>query len=105
MPALANAKHEAVAIAYLADPERIGWRAYRKAYTKSSQRAAETCFGRLLKNVEFSARIAELAEAAAQGAVASAHEVLVELSRIGRANMADFVRAFSAAAMRWRRLT
>ncbi len=47
-----------------------------------------------MKKDEFSARLAELAEAAAQGAVASAHEVLVELSRIGRANMADFVRAF-----------
>jgi phage terminase small subunit len=92
MPALANAKHEAVAIAYLADPERIGWRAYRKAYPKSSQRAAETCFGRLLKNVEFSTRVAELAEAAAQGAVMAAREVLEELSRIGRANMLDYMR-------------
>ena len=47
-----------------------------------------------MKKPEFSARIAELAEAAAQGAVMAAREVLMELSRIGRANMADFVRAF-----------
>src|SRR5258708_16066505 len=50
-----------------------------------SQRAAGTVFGALLKNVEFSARIAELAEAAAQGAVMGAREVLEELSKLGRA--------------------
>jgi phage terminase small subunit len=94
MPALANAKHEAVAIAYIADPERIGWRAYCKVYPKSSQPAAEAAFSRLLRNAKFSVRVAELAEVAAQGAVASAHEVLVELSRIARANIADFMRAF-----------
>jgi hypothetical protein len=42
---LANAKHEAVALAYIADPEKIGWRAYRSVYAKSSQHAAETQFG------------------------------------------------------------
>jgi hypothetical protein len=31
MPALENAKHEAACLAYLADRERIGWRAYRSA--------------------------------------------------------------------------
>jgi phage terminase small subunit len=46
----------------------------------------------LLEFVEFSSRIAELAEAAAQGAVMAAREVLVELSRIGRANMLDYMR-------------
>jgi hypothetical protein len=40
MPALANPKHEAVAQAFIADPERIGWRAYSQVYPKSSQRAA-----------------------------------------------------------------
>jgi phage terminase small subunit len=92
MPILANAKHEAVAQAYIADPEKIGWRAYRKVYPGSSQHAAETCFGRLLKNVEFSARIAELAEAAAQDAVISANEVLQELTKVGRVNMLDYMR-------------
>jgi hypothetical protein len=38
----------------------------------------------------------ELAEAAAQVAVMSANEVLVELTKIARANMADFIRAFFA---------
>jgi phage terminase small subunit len=94
MPVLTNGKHEAVAVAYIADPERIGWRAYAKVYPKSSRRAAETSWSEFLKKPEFSARIAELAEQAAQVAVMTAHEVLVELSRIGRANMADFVRAF-----------
>src|SRR5260221_7473253 len=94
MPVLTNGKHEAVGVAYIGDPERIGWRAWKKVYPKSARHTAENCFSRLMKKDEFSARLAELAEAAAQGAVASAHEVLVELSRIGRANMADFVRAF-----------
>jgi hypothetical protein len=49
MPALENAKHEAACLAYLADRERIGWRAYRSVYPNSSQHAAETAFGRLLK--------------------------------------------------------
>src|SRR5258708_28253058 len=88
MPVLTNGKHEAVAVAYIADPERIGWRAWKKVYPKSARHTAENCFSRLMKKDEFSARLAELAEAAAQGAVASAHEVLVVLSRIRRANMA-----------------
>jgi hypothetical protein len=94
MPALANAKHEAVAIAYIADPERIGWRAYHQIYPNAAQHTAESAFSALMKKPEFSARIAEFAEASAQGAVMAAREVLVELSRIARANMADFVRAF-----------
>ena len=68
MTTLANAKHEAVAQAFIADQERVGWRAYRAIYPKSSQHAAESGWARLLKIVEFSARIAELAEAAAEGA-------------------------------------
>jgi phage terminase small subunit len=90
-----NPKHEAVALAYIADPEKIGWRAYRKVYPKSSRHAAETAWARLLKNAEFSARVAEVAQAAVQGAVMTAQEVLSELSKIGRTNMADFVRAFA----------
>jgi phage terminase small subunit len=96
MPALKNAKHEALAQAYVADRERIGWRAYKAIYPKSSQRAAETGFSRLLKNAEFAGRVAELDEKAADsGAVMSARQVLEELSKIGRADMADFVRAFA----------
>jgi len=39
MTTLANAKHEAVAQAYIADLEKIGWRAYRQVYPNTSQRA------------------------------------------------------------------
>jgi phage terminase small subunit len=92
MTPLTNAKHEAVALAYLTDPEKIGWRAYQKAYPKSSRTAAEVAFSRLLKNAKFSARIAELAEQAAQGAVMTAQEALVELTRLARANMQDYMR-------------
>jgi hypothetical protein len=92
MTPLTNAKHEAVALAYLADPEKVGWRAYRKVYPKSSRTAAEVAFSRLLRNAKFSARIAELAEQAAQGAVMTAQEALVELTKIARANMQDYMR-------------
>jgi phage terminase small subunit len=82
-------------------------RAYKSVYPKSSRRAAETGFGRLLKNAEFSARIAELAEQAAQGAVMAARDVLEELSRIGRANMLDYLRAGPDGdpVLDWSRLT
>jgi len=89
---LANTKHEAVALAYLADPEKIGWRAYRKVYPKSSHQAAEVAFSRLLRNAKFSVRLAELHARAAQGAVMAAQEVLEELTRLARANMADYMK-------------
>jgi hypothetical protein len=47
---------------------------------------------RMLKNAGFSAHIAELVEQAAQGAVMAAREGLIELSRIARANMMDYMR-------------
>lgn len=92
MPVLANKKHEAVALAYLADPEKIGWRAYKKIFPKCSQHSAMTAFGRLLTIVEFKARVTETHEAAATASVMSATEVLAELSKLGRANMQDFLR-------------
>lgn len=92
MSALKNAKHEAVLQAYVADREKIGWRAYKAVYPKSSQHAAETAFGRLLKKAEFKARLDELMGLTASDAVMTAREVLEELSRIGRANMADYMR-------------
>lgn len=91
MAALANAKHESVALAYLADPEKIGWRAYKKIYPKSSQKAAAVGFSRLLTDANFAARVAGLHEQAAQGAVMTATEVLEELSKLGRSNMQHFV--------------
>jgi phage terminase small subunit len=92
MPVLKNVKHEAVAQAYIADPAKVGWRAYKAVYPKSSQHAAETAFGRLLKNAEFSSRIAEMSAEAAEGAVATAREVLEQLTKIGFANIQDYVR-------------
>lgn len=95
MAVLSNPKHEAVAQGIIADVERNGPRAYRAVYPKASPHAAETAFGRLLRKVEFSSRIAELeallAEQAAAAGLMSAKEVLQELSSIGRANMADYM--------------
>jgi hypothetical protein len=88
MPALKKAKHEAVLQAFIADPERDGPAAYRKVYSKTSRHAAETGWSRLLKNVEFSARRAELEEKAADAAVErgvmSKEEVLLAISKHGR---------------------
>ncbi len=95
MPALKNAKREAVLAAYIADPERVGWRAYRRIYPKSSRHAAETAWSRLLKNAEFSARRSELVaavtKAAETKAVMELEEVLAELSALARGNVQDSV--------------
>lgn len=91
MAVLKNAKWERVAQLYFADPERVGWKAYKAVYPKSSKRAAETGFSRLLTNAEFSARVAELGEAVARAVVEKKvmdlTEVLEELSKLGRASL------------------
>jgi phage terminase small subunit len=91
MKVLSNAKHEAVARALIADPKSVGWRAYKSVYPKCSRHAAETRYSRLSKNAAFAARLDELKAPAAEGAVATRNEVLEELTRIARANMADYV--------------
>jgi hypothetical protein len=85
-------KHRDVALAYIADPEKVGWRAYTSVYPKSSRHAAETGFSRLLKIAEFAACVADLAQQAVGAKVMSAQEVLEELSTIGRANMRHYGR-------------
>lgn len=96
MPALANAKHEAALQAFLRDPKRVGWRAYRSVYRKSSQHAAETAWSRLLKIPEFAARLEALkikvATDVAETLKISAQHVFDELVKIGFANMNDFMR-------------
>jgi phage terminase small subunit len=92
LPVLANAKHESVVQAFIADPAKVGWRAYKAAYPQSSQRAAETAFGRLMKDKAFAARINDLLSEAAQGAVATARQVLEELTKIALANMLDYMK-------------
>jgi hypothetical protein len=92
MTTLTNAKHEAVALTYIADPEKVGWRAYRKVYPKSSRHAAENGFSRLMKNDEFSARVAELGTAAAQGKVLAVRQVLEEISRIATTDESSGIR-------------
>lgn len=84
---LANAKHEAVAQAYISDRAKIGWKAYAAVYPTSSQRACETSFSDLLRKPEFAARVEWLARQAAEGAVMTAREVLEELSKLGRSSI------------------
>ena len=93
MPALSDAKHEAVAQALVTDPERIGWRAYQAVYPRSSKAASATAWSRLLRNAEFCARIAELQEKAGEKAAVTDAQVIAELVKIGFANMADYMRA------------
>lgn len=88
---LQNAKREAVLQHYFADPARVGWRCYQRVYAKSTQRAAETGFSRLLKTADFGERLAWLQKSAADTNVMSLNEVLVELSKLGRANIQNIV--------------
>lgn len=93
---LPNAKHEAVLQAYIADPQRVGFKAYLVVYPKSSDAAAKTGFSRLLKNAEFAARLgfldARVTEKVVERAVISAEQVVEELAKIGFANMQDYIR-------------
>ena len=91
MSVLENKKHEAVALAFLADPQKIGWRAYQKIYPHATQKAASVAFTRLLKNASFASRINETHEQAAQDAVMSAQEVLAELSKLGRSSLQNVI--------------
>lgn len=95
MPALANAKHEAVLQAFLKMPARVGWKAYQAVYPNSSQRAAETAWSRLLKIAEVSARLDELqtkvAAANARTIAKSAQDVFDELAKLGFANPKDYL--------------
>jgi hypothetical protein len=96
MPVLSNQRHEGVAQAYIADPEKVGWRAYKSVYPNSSQHAAETGFSRLLlKNAEFASRVAELQGAAAANAEITLGSLLREVGEIQQAAMA--AKQYSAA--------
>lgn len=96
---LANAKHEAVLQAYIADPQRVGFKAYLVVYPKSSDAAAKTGFSRLLKNADFARRLrtldARVTEKVVERAVISTEQVLEELAKIGFANMLDYARVSS----------
>ena len=94
MPVLSNQRHEAVAQAFIADPERVGWKASR--YPHASQRGAENGFSRLMKkNSEFCVRVAELQQGAAASAEITLQGLLKRRTRIQRAAME--ARQYSAA--------
>jgi phage terminase small subunit len=108
---LQKAKHEAVLQAYLADAERVGWRAYVSVYPNSSEPAAKTAFSRLLKNAGFAARLKFLDGAATEIAVEKSGiaiaDVVTELAKIGFANMQDYLRFDGAGqpTLDWSNLT
>lgn len=92
---LQNAKHEAVLQAYIADRQRVGFKAYLTVYPQSSGAAAKTGFSRLLKNADFSSRLqhldAEITARVVDDSVMSAREVLQELSKLGRSSIKNIV--------------
>jgi phage terminase small subunit len=90
MPILQNARHEAFARAIVEG--KSGRAAYHAAGYTAKDRVADANASRLLTNANVAARIAELQKEAAKGAVMTGREVLEELSRLGRANMADYMR-------------
>jgi phage terminase small subunit len=69
-------------------------RSGREAYIAAGYKAAgaEANASRLIRNDKVSARIADLKGKAAEGAVATAREVLEQLTKIGFANMQDYMR-------------
>ena len=77
--------------AYLASPDRVGWKAYQSVYTRCSERAAQVAWSRLLTAADFKARHDELfgrvTERAVSAAVMSLEEVLAELSKLGRSSI------------------
>jgi len=77
-----SAKHEAVALVYFADPEKHGGRAYRTVYPNTTARAAEVAFGRLLRSVAFSTRLAGLQAAASREAELDAAWALREAKQL-----------------------
>lgn len=92
---LQNAKHEAVLQAYIADRQRVGFKAYLAVYPQSSDAAAKTGFSRLLKNADFAARLqhldAEITARVVDDSVMSAREVLQELSKLGRSSIKNVI--------------
>ena len=82
MTILKNPKHEAVAQAYVIDPHKVGWKAYKFVYPKASEHAAECGFTRLYKNVEFCERIAELHADAAEDAEITLESLLREAEEL-----------------------
>jgi phage terminase small subunit len=84
-------KHEDVALAYIADPEKNGARAYRSVYPKSSISASKVAFSRLLTDDNFAARIANLMSEVTKCTILSAQQVLEGLSRLASSNMQDYV--------------
>ena len=87
MTILANSRHEAFVRALLEG------KSARAAYIAAGYKAAgaEANASRLIRNHKVAARITELKAKAAEGAVATARQVLEELTKIGLANMQDYV--------------
>jgi phage terminase small subunit len=92
---LSNAKHEAVLQAYVADPARVGWRAYSKVYPESSEGAAKTAFSRLLKKADFAGRLqfltAAITERVVESSAITIEKVIGELAKVGFANVEDYI--------------
>lgn len=105
MAPLKNHRHEKFVLLIVKGvPNR---QAYQQAGYNTKDRAADASASKLLAQSSIGARIAELKERAAEKAVMCAAEVLEELSKLGRANMQDFmtVGADGDPSLNWKDLT
>jgi phage terminase small subunit len=100
VPILSNQRHEAVALAYIADPQKIGWRAYQSVYSKSSRPAAESGFSRMLRKAKFRARVAELQAGAAADAEITLEGLLREVEEARKMAMSLSQSSAAVAAIK-----
>lgn len=82
-------KWQIVLDAWLADPERVGSRAYKKGYPQASLRTCETQFSELLRKPEINAYLLKMTEAAAEKACIDAALVLTRLGEMVDADPLD----------------
>jgi hypothetical protein len=100
VPILSNQRHEAVALAHISDPEKIGWRAYQSVYSKSSRPAAESGFSRMLRKAKFCARVAELQAGAAADAEITLEGLLREVEEARKMAMSLSQSSAAVAAIK-----
>lgn len=90
MPVLAKSKYERFATEIALGSNY--YQAYTKAGYTAKSNSASASAAKLLENPIISARIAELSAEITQKSIMSQVEVLQELTKLGRANMQDFMR-------------
>ncbi|MBF0589026.1 MAG: terminase small subunit [Magnetococcales bacterium] len=84
-------RHRAFCNHYLADPERIASRAYKKAYPNAKKSTANTHGYRLLSRPEVAEYIKKAGERGAKKANVDADRVILEMARVGLSDVRKLV--------------